>query len=285
MIARAAIPSGLRRGLLAATLTAAFAIATPAHAQPEGGEDHAAAAPGEARQGAADHAEAGHAEAGHAEAGHAEAGHAEAGEHEHEAEEGITNWWTWDSGPNATDPAHRKLPRPFGWALVNFGIFLYILSKILWKPLKAGWESRHVAVKSELDEASRLRKEAESQLAEFTRKVANADEEVNALLAQLRKEAEADRARIIRAAEAEAKRLRAEADRQIQVEIERARVELRRETVDAALKAAEALLTTRITADDQHKLSERYLAELEVATRVGRQHETSPQGKPGGGAA
>lgn len=195
--------------------------------------------------------------------------HAVEGEHPgegHEAEEeGIVNWWSWDYGPSAADVSHRGWPPPFGWALVNFAVFLGILSRLLWKPIKAGMVERHNSIKGDLEEASRLRAAAEAQLAEFTKKVAGADQEVETLLAQLRKEAQADRARIIAAAEAEAVHLKAEAEKQIAVEIERARAALRRETVEQALRAAEDILRTRITADDQTKLADRYLKDLEKA--------------------
>jgi len=201
---------------------------------------------------------------------HEEAPGTEQREHAREAgsepgnEEGIVNWWSFDYGEKTKDPTHEGWPAPFGWALVNFAVFLGILSRILWAPLKKGWESRHDSIKRELDEATRLRKEAEAKLAEFTRKVAHVDDEVKTLLAQLKHDAEGDRARIIAAAEQEAHRLKVEADRQIQVEIERARAELRKETVDAALKAAEQLLTSRITADDQRRLADQYVAGVET---------------------
>ena len=185
-------------------------------------------------------------------------------------DEGITNWWSWDYGASAKDPEHRHLPPPFGWAVVNFFIFLGILSRILWKPLKSGWIARHDTIKGELAEARRLHKEAEGQLAEYTRKVQNVNAEVDALVAQLRKEAEADRVRLIAAADAEAQRIKGEADRQIKAEIERARAELRREAVNAAVAAAEGILRRDVTADDQRRLAERYLGELDaIADRRG----------------
>ena len=186
-----------------------------------------------------------------------------------ETEEGIVNWWSFDYGEKASEPSHRGYPPPYGWALVNFVVFLGILSRILWKPIKAGFIERHGKIKSELGEAQRLRKEAEAQLAEYTRKVAHVDQEVETLLAQLRKEAQSDRARIIAAAEEEARRLKGEAEKQIEIEIERARAVLRHETVQAALKAAEEILRTRITADDQQKLAERYLASVERQPKQG----------------
>jgi F-type H+-transporting ATPase subunit b len=197
----------------------------------------------------------------------------DADEHEHQETEGVVNWWSWDYGASATNPEHRGWPPPFGWALVNFVVFLGILSRILWRPLKEGWIGRHDRIKAELGEAKRLHAEAEAQLAEYTRKVSNVDREVDALLAELRRDAEADRVRLVAAAEAEAARLKAEATRQIAAEIERARAELRAQAVTAALAAAEEILKKNVHAEDQKRLAERYVADLD---------RIDEHGKPGG---
>jgi F-type H+-transporting ATPase subunit b len=198
----------------------------------------------------------------------------EPGETEGEAsganQDGIVNWWSFDYGAAAKDPTHHDWPPPFGWALVNFVIFLFILAKILWQPLTRGWAERHDQIKGELDEATRLRKEAEAQLATYQQKVSNVDNEVQTLLKQLHADAEADRARIIANAESEAKRVREEADRQIKVEIERARIELRRETVAAALKAAETILKQNVREEDQRRLADKYVADLDRAAAQGK---------------
>jgi F-type H+-transporting ATPase subunit b len=197
-----------------------------------------------------------------------EPGQAEGEENAADADH-IVNWWSFDYGASTKDPTHHDWPPPFGWALVNFLVFAAIISKILWQPIKQGWADKHDLIKGELDEATRLRKEAEAQLVSYQHKVANVDAEVQTLLKQLHVEAEADRARLIAAAELEAKRTREEADRQIKVEIERARIELRRETVAAALKAAESLLTQSVREEDQTRLAERYAADLDKASTRG----------------
>ena len=75
--------------------------------------------------------------------------------------------------------------------------------------------------------------------------------------------AEAEKARIMAAAEADAKRLRVEAERQIAAEIERARRELRTGVIEAAVAAADATLRRSIAADDQKKMAEKYVADVE----------------------
>jgi F-type H+-transporting ATPase subunit b len=189
--------------------------------------------------------------------------------HEEESQ-GIVNWWSWDYGVNAKDPAHKNWPPPFGYALINFGIFLAIMSKLAWKPLKQFVAERHDSIAKNLHEAARLRAEAEAVLKQYEAKIAGLDAEIDSLLVQIRKEAEAEKARIMAAAEADAKRLREEAARQIAAEIERARRELRRGVIEAAVAVADETLKKNIAADDQRKMAERYVADVEARAKAGR---------------
>lgn len=177
---------------------------------------------------------------------------------------GITNWWTWDY------KAHH-LPPPFGFALVNFGIFALIMYRLLAKPMRSFITERHTTIRRDLDEASRLRKEAEAKLGEYEKKVSNVDAEIDALVAQVTKEAEAEKERLLAAAAEQAIRLKAEAEKQIAAEIERARSELRAGVIEAAIAAADGILKKQIGADDQRKMAERYVGELEKSkTEPGR---------------
>ena len=197
---------------------------------------------------------------------------AEGEHHENGEGEGIVNWMSWDYGAAAKDPAHRGWPPPFGSALINFAVFAALLAKLGGKPFASFLRDRHQGIRKELDEASRLRQAALAQLAEYEKKVSGIDQEIDTLLAIIRKDAEAEKARMIAAAEAEAKRLKADAQRQIELEIERARIELRRGVVGAAVAAAEEILKKQVSTDDQRKLAERYVADLEksAAARPGR---------------
>jgi ATP synthase F0 subunit b len=178
-------------------------------------------------------------------------------------EAGIVNWWSWDYGPNAKDPAHKGWPPPFGFALINFAIFVTVMGKLFGKSLVQFVRDRHDKIKLDLDEAAKLRDGAHKMLLEYQKKVENVDGEIEELLATIRKEAEAEKARLIAAAEEQARRLKSDAERQITAEIERARQELRRGVIEAAIGAAEQLLQKQIGADDQRKIAERYVAGIE----------------------
>jgi F-type H+-transporting ATPase subunit b len=198
----------------------------------------------------------------------AEAGGSET-EHEHEVEaaEGIVNWWSWDYGTAAKDPTHRGWPPPFGFALLNFAIFLGIMSKLAWKPLQKFLVDRHFSIAKDLDAAAKLRAEAEATLKQYEAKVAGIGAEIDILLKQIHKQAEEEKARIIALAEADAKRLREEAARQIATEIDSARRELRRGVIEAAIAAADEAVKKNIAPDDQRKMAERYVTDVEQQTK------------------
>lgn len=180
---------------------------------------------------------------------------------------GIVNWWSWDYGAKPKDPAHKGWPPPFGFALINFVVFLGIMSRLAWKPLKQYMADRHDSIAKNLDDAAKLRAEAEATLKQYEAKIAGIDREIDALLAQIKKEAEMEKARIIATAEQDAKRLKEDAERQIAAEIDRARRELRRGVIEAAVAAAEASLQKNITADDQRKMAEKYVHDVEAQAR------------------
>lgn len=188
----------------------------------------------------------------------------------HEEPEGIVNWWSWDRGPNAKDPSHKDWPPPFGYAIINFLVFLAIMYKLAGPGIASMVKSRHDTIAKDLREAAELRRQAETELKQYQAKVANIDQEIESLLAQIKKEAELEKARIIAAAEADAKRLKLDAERQIAAEIDRARRELRRGVIEAAVAAAEDTLKKNIGADDQRKMAEHYVAEVEQQAKQGR---------------
>ncbi len=189
---------------------------------------------------------------------------------EDEASPRIQNWWSWDYGPGAKEPAHKHLPPPFGFALVNFAIFAAIMYKLAAKPLRSYVQDRHDRIRKDLDEAGKLRAHAEAQLKEYAERVKNVNQEIETLLATIKQEAEADKLRIIAAAEQQAARLKIEAQKQIEAEIARARNELRREVIEAAVNAADTILKSQIGADDQRKMAEKYVATLEHTAKAGR---------------
>jgi F-type H+-transporting ATPase subunit b len=172
------------------------------------------------------------------------------------------NWWSWDYKKPHDDPTHRHMPPPFGFALINFGIFAAIMWRLAGKPLLEYTRTRHLTIKKDLEDAARLHAEAEKRLKEYEAKIGGIDREIETLLASIRREAEGEKARIIAAAADQAARLKTDAEAQIQTEIARTQRALRQEMVGAAIAAAETILREKLGAEDQARLAERYVTDV-----------------------
>jgi F-type H+-transporting ATPase subunit b len=77
------------------------------------------------------------------------------------------------------------------WVAVAFVIFLAVLAKLgVHRMILGVLDARGARIKAELDEAKRVREEAQALLAEYQRKRADADREADAILVAAREEAE-----------------------------------------------------------------------------------------------
>ena len=151
---------------------------------------------------------------------------------------------------------------PYIAMVVNFGILIagyYLLGK---KPIAAALQSRRDNIAKEIEEAQRMRKEAEERAKVYQVKLASLEQEVAAAREALVRAGEGERDRTLAEAEAKAERMRKDAEFLVEQELKQIRQDLWRDTVEAAVLAAEDLLKKRVTAADQERLAEDYLADL-----------------------
>jgi len=151
------------------------------------------------------------------------------------------------------------------WILINFVVLMWILEKLLFSKLRVRTASKHDAIKSELDKATAARTEAESVLGDVKARLARLDAEAQELLADARSRAEADKQRIIEAAEKEAARIRAAALAAAEREAEVRRRQLEAEVVDRAVTRAEELLRKQFTSSDQARMVDEYVTQVGTA--------------------
>jgi len=154
---------------------------------------------------------------------------------------------------------------PFLFVLFNFAILLGLL---IWKVRPVGEKvavERHDLIKTALDEAARLRKEAADKLAEYETRLKAADAEIQQLVAGMRADADAEKKRILAAAEAQAAQMKRDAELRIAAEIEQARAQLTREVTAAASAATEKLLREKLTPRDQQQLVSGFISDVQSA--------------------
>ena len=147
--------------------------------------------------------------------------------------------------------------------LVNFLVLLFILWKLLYKPLVAKMEERTQAIKKSLEEAQAARAEAERQRGEHAAQIKAAYAEAQAIRATALKEAADEQRRLIDAARAEAGRLVEAAKAETAQDIVRARQQLRAEVADLAVQVAERLIKKSLRDEDHHRIVQETLARVD----------------------
>ena len=159
----------------------------------------------------------------------------------------------------------KGTPVPFGAMLLNSAVLYWLLVRFAKKPLADALKSRKTSILRGMEEAAKMKKESEERLAEYEQKLATLDQEIERIRQDMRASGQSERKRIL--AEAKEKRARMERDAQtlISQELKTAREGLLSEMSRAALRSAEITLRAKVTAADQNRLAEDYLAGIKNA--------------------
>ncbi len=136
----------------------------------------------------------------------------------------------------------------------NFLLLLFLLSKLLYKPLMAKMDERSQAIQKSLDEAQAARAEAQKERAEHAAKIQAAHAEAQQIRAEALKDAADEQRRLVEAAKAEAARLVTSARQEMEQDVRRARQELRQEVADLAISAAERLIKKSLNDADHRRI-------------------------------
>ena len=137
---------------------------------------------------------------------------------------------------------------------INFVVLLFLLHRLLYKPLLAKMEERSGAIKKSLDEAQAARAEATRQQEENAARLKAAYAEAAAIREQALKEAAEEQKRLVDAARAESQRMIESAKAQMDADIRRAREELRREVSELAVGVAEKLIRKSLRDEDHRRI-------------------------------
>jgi F-type H+-transporting ATPase subunit b len=129
------------------------------------------------------------------------------------------------------------------WVAIAFIAFLLILVYYKVPGLIAkALDDRAAAIRKELDEARRLREEAQTLLADYQRKHRNAGHEAEAIVEQARREAEVFAAETRKSLSESVERRRKQAEEKIARAEAQAVEDVRAAAVDMAIAAAEKIL-------------------------------------------
>jgi F-type H+-transporting ATPase subunit b len=155
------------------------------------------------------------------------------------------------------------------WTLVLFLITMYVLSKVAFPKIQEALDKRANAISESIDAAERQRKESDELLAEYRARLAEAREQADDIMVRARKSAETAEAEAAAAGKEKREELVAAAKRDIEAETRRSLDQIRQEVADLTVLATERVTRKSLTGEDQKRLVEEALSEVDFSTLSG----------------
>ncbi len=155
------------------------------------------------------------------------------------------------------------------WVLVVFLICLYCLKRWVFPLIAQALDSRAQTINNDMDAAENLRKEADQVLAEYRERLAEARKQADEIVSRAHAAGEAHTRETIDTARAERERLLEQTRRDIQAETARAIGEIRGEVAALTVQATEKVTRKTLTDEDQKRLVEDALSELDFTALTG----------------
>jgi F-type H+-transporting ATPase subunit b len=155
------------------------------------------------------------------------------------------------------------------WTLIVFGLSLWILGKFAFPRIAEALDKRQKAIEDSIDYAEKTRHDADELLAEYRSRLAEARNQADEIVSRARKTGESTEADLVADGRRKREELIEQARRDIQQETTRAIQAIRNEVADLTVLATEKVTRKSLTSDDQRKLVEDAVSELDFAALSG----------------
>ncbi|MDO8213095.1 F0F1 ATP synthase subunit B [Conexibacter sp. CPCC 206217] len=171
-----------------------------------------------------------------------------------------------DDGLN---PLVRVVPGLMIWTLLAFLVALFVLRKYAWPQITRVLDQRQTQIEDSIDAAERTRQEADQLLAEYRERLAEARSQADEIVAKAERAGEVAEREALDAAKDKREDMLEQTKRDIQAETQRAIQEIRREVADLTVQATEKVTKKTLSPDDQKRLVEEALSELDFTQLSG----------------
>jgi F-type H+-transporting ATPase subunit b len=168
-----------------------------------------------------------------------------------------------------------------GWQFFNFAVLVFLLVKFGGPAVSKALAARHQQIKADLASAAELRAAAQARFEQQEKRLASLEQEIAAITASIKQEAEAEKARLIATAEERARRIREESEFIIEQQVKQAEEDLRREVAIQAVALAEQIVRAQLGAGDQQRLVDTFVGDI---AHNGKPATTPPAPQSGGAA-
>jgi F-type H+-transporting ATPase subunit b len=151
------------------------------------------------------------------------------------------------------------------WTLVLFGISLLILWKVAFPRISEALDRRQKAIEESIEHAEDTRRQADELLAQYRERLNESRAQAQEIIERARKAGEARERESEEEARARREQLMERTRREIEAETRRAIQEIRDEVADLTVMATERVTRKVLTEEDQRRLVEETLSELDFS--------------------
>jgi F-type H+-transporting ATPase subunit b len=155
------------------------------------------------------------------------------------------------------------------WTLVLFLFTMWVLSKVAFPKIQEALDKRAKTISESIEAAERQRKESDELLAEYRGRLSEAREQADDIMARARKSAETAEAEAAAAGKEKREELVEAAKRDIEAETRRSLDQIRQEVADLTVLATERVTRKSLNPEDQKRLVEEALSEVDFSTLSG----------------
>jgi F-type H+-transporting ATPase subunit b len=152
------------------------------------------------------------------------------------------------------------------WTLVIFLFTMWVLSKVAFPRIQEALDRRAKTIAESIEAAERQRRESDELLEEYRGRLAEAREQADDIMSRARKAAETAEAEATTSGKEKRDELVAAAKRDIEAETRRSLEQIRKEVADLTVLATEKVTRKTLTADDQRRLVEEALSEVDFTS-------------------
>ena len=161
------------------------------------------------------------------------------------------------------------------WTLVLFLFTMWVLSKLAFPRIQEALDKRAKTISESIEAAERQRKESDELLAEYRERLTEAREQADDIMARARKAAETAESEAKADGNAKREELVAAATRDIEAETRRSLQQIRKEVADLTVLATEKVTRKSLNEDDQRRLVEEALSEVDFSALSGAEESRS----------
>ncbi len=161
------------------------------------------------------------------------------------------------------------------WTLALFLFTMWVLSKVAFPRIQEALDKRANAIRDNIEAAEKQRQKADELLKEYRERLTEAREQAEDIVQRARKAADVAKAEAAEAGKERREELVAAARRDIEAETRRSLDRIRKEVADLTVIATEKVARKSLTEEDQKRLVEEALGEVDFSALAGSRENGS----------